>query len=283
MIVPVASAISVSETIANGTVSGFNMVLRSITDQLYEINGLNSTYAMTKMSNAMVQPNDFLSNEFVQSEKDVTAFWFEIFYVIFLLAGGILLFKEEETKDSFGLEGDSWRNRYFTIAVVAPLIWAFYLIGFKWIFSLEYLLSKSMFIELTDFLPFDSENALAYFFMGIMMLINIVFLNLRYMAVGLIAGWFLFIIIAWFIPITKIYGKLIINYGLLMLFSRFVVILIFLGGFGITKGFGVGGVNLTAVPFFIVLLLAVLFELACIFYPLIYVFAHSPVKYIKIK
>jgi hypothetical protein len=40
---------------------------------------------------------------------------------------------------------------------------------------------------------------------------------------------------------------------------------------------------MTALPFFIVLCVAVLFEVACILYPIIYVLAHSPIRFIKVR
>jgi len=283
-LIPSVSALGVVDSITQGGVSAFNAVLVSITDQAFAAVGINSTSAQTALVNLMVQPNDFLDNEFVQQEKSFSAAWYVIVYLIFALVGGILLLKNEATHDNdMGIGGASWRTTYFTVLIVAPLIWAFYLMSLKWVFSLEYVLSKSAFLELMDFIPVNSDNALAYFFLGLMRLINVLFFFIRYMVVGIIAAWFLFVISALFFPITKSYGKLVINYGLLMLFSRFVVVLIFLGGFGISNDFAVLSVNMRTVPFFIVLCLAVLFEAACILYPLIYVLAHSPVKYIKIK
>jgi hypothetical protein len=283
--------INIVSAISDGFVRGFDKILFSVTDQMYDSMGLNSTNSTTMITNFMIQPDAFLSNKFVQKEKSFTAFWFAIFYVIFLLVGGIILMKEEAMPArGFGMGGPAWRNTYIAIALIAPLVWAFYLYSFKWIFSLEYLLSKSAYFEIIDFIPPTSDNAIAYIVLGMMRIINILFFYIRYLVVGLIAGWFLFVLAARFIPITAIYGKLIINYGLLMLFSRFVVVLIFLGGFGIAQdlpGFQDAGQSvfsgLQFAPYFIVLLLALLFELACVLYPIIFVFFHSPVKYIKFR
>jgi hypothetical protein len=274
--------IDIVTTLSDGITQGFDNILISVTDQFYDNMGLNTTESATVMTNFMIQPNDFLSNEFVQKEKTFTAAWYAIFYVMFLLVGGIILMKEEAMPPrGFGMGGPAWRNTYITIALIAPLVWAFYLYSFKWIFSLEYLLSKSSFLEIMDFMPPTTDNAIGYFVLGIMRLFNIFFLYARYLVVGLIAAWFLFIVAARFIPITASYGKLLINYGLLMLFSRFVVVLIFLGGFGILQNINFLPQNALFAPYFIVLLLALLFELACILYPVIFVFFHSPVKYVK--
>jgi hypothetical protein len=273
-------------TLSDGVSQGFDQILRSITDQLYETIGINSTDSETLIMNFMIQPDEFLSNQFVQKEKSFTAFWYAIFYVIFLLVGEIILMKEEAMPArGFGMGGPAWRNTYITIALIAPLIWAFYLVGFKWIFSLEYLLSKSSFLEIMDFTPPTTDNAIGYIVLGILRIFNILFFFIRYIVVGLIAGWFLFILATMFIPITASYGKLLINYGLLMLFSRFVVVLIFLGGFGIVQdlpGFKIIP-QMQMAPYFIVLLLALLFEITCILYPIIYVFTNSPIKYAKFK
>jgi len=287
-----SAEVGIVSSLADGFTQGFNQILYSVTNQFYDSMGLNTTESETVMTNFMIQPNDFLSNSFVQKEKNFTAAWYVIFYVIFLLVGGILLMKEEAMPaKGFGMGGSSWRNTYITIALIAPLVWAFYLYSFKWFFSLEYLLSKSAFLEIMDFTPPTTDNAIGYTVLGIMRIINILFFYIRYLIVGLIAGWFLFVLVARFIPITASYGKLLINYGLLMLFSRFVVVLIFLGGFGIAHdlpGFQAAGQNvfssgLQFAPYFVVLLLALLFELACILYPVIFIFFHSPVKYVKFR
>jgi hypothetical protein len=279
-----ADEIGIISALSDGVAQGFDKILISVTDQFYDTMGLNTTDSATVMTNFMIQPNDFLSNNFVQKEKSFTAAWYAIFYIMFLLVGGIILMKEEAMPArGFGMGGPAWRNTYITIALIAPLVWAFYLYSFKWIFSLEYLLSKSSFLEIMDFMPPTADNALGYAILGIMRIFNILFLYIRYLVVGLIAGWFLFIIAARFIPITATYGKLLINYGLIMLFSRFVVVLIFLGGFGLLQDMNFLPESALFAPYFIVLLLALLFETACIFYPLIYVFAHSPVKYVKLR
>lgn len=279
-----ATDFGIVSTLSDGISEGFDKILVSITDQSFENMGMNSTESATLLTNFMIQPNDFLSNAFVQKEKSFTAFWYAVFYIMFMLVGGIILMKEEAMPArGFGMGGPAWRNTYITIAIIAPLIWAFYLYSFKWIFSLEYLLSKSSFLEIMDFMPPTTDNAVGYAVLGIMRMFNILFMYIRYMVVGLIAGWFLFIIAARFIPITATYGTLLINYGLLMLFSRFVVVLIFLGGFGILQEISFLPQSAMFAPYFIVLLVALLFEFTCIIYPIIYVFTNSPAKYVKFR
>jgi len=271
------------DALSDGISLGINKTMKAITNDAYSLVGMNNSEASTNITNFMVQPNDFLENDFVQKEKNFTAFWYAVFYVIFLLVGGIKLMKEEATPQGFGMDGGSWKNTYVTIALIAPLVWAFYLYSFKWIFSLEYLLSKSTFLEIMDFMPPSVDNALGYAILGFMRIFNVIFMYYRFMVVGLIAGWFLFVLAARIIPYTAVYGKLIINYGLLLLFSRFVVVLIFLGGFGILQDVSFLPNSALFLPYVLVLLLALLFELAVILYPVIYVFAHSPVKYVKIR
>src|SRR5665811_483242 len=121
--------------LSDGFVQGFDKILVSVTNQFYDNMGLNTTESATVMTNFMIQPNDFLSNEFVQKEKSFTAAWYAIFYVIFLLVGGILLMREEAMPArGFGMGGPAWRNTYITIALIAPIVWAFYLYSFKWFF-----------------------------------------------------------------------------------------------------------------------------------------------------
>lgn len=262
--------------ISSGFVDGFNMILNSITNQILDILGVSSTNAATEMVNLMVKPNDFLSNEFVQKEKNFTAFWYGVAYIMFIMIGGIFLMKESTSQPrGFGIKETSWRNTYFSTAISAPLIWAFYLYSLNWIYSLEYIISKGVFLELMDIIPPTPDNAVGYLIFNIQYATGILFSYHRYLIVGLVSAYFLFIVVLYYIPLTTRIGSFLIEYGLLMLFSRFIVVIIFLGGMGLFSSMNIPIAMNRLGVYFIVLLTALVFEIICVLYPLKLIFAVS--------
>ncbi len=274
-----SQSFDITGAISSGFVYGFNLILISIADQTLDNLGMDSTTATTEMVNLMVKPNDFLGNEFVQKEKNFTSFWYEVAYIMFIMIGGIFLMKESTSQPKgFGIKETSWRNTYFSTAISAPLIWAFYLYSLNWIYSLEYIISKGVFLELMDIIPPTPDNAVGYFVLELQSAAGILFGYHRYLIVGLVSAYFLFIVVLYYIPLTMAIGSFLIEYGLLMLFSRFIVVIIFLGGIGLFKSTDIfPGDNHFAV-YFIVLLTALAFEIICVLYPLKLIFTVSARK-----
>ncbi len=224
---------------------------------------------------------DFLHE--LNKYKNYTAFWYVLFYIIFLLIGGIGVLKEaSEPVKNFGLENTSWKNTYITIALGAPLVWALYLYGLQWLFSLEFLMSKSAFIEVINFFPATSENALQYAMFAVMRVILFLFLYIRYLIIGIIAAYLLLIVAARLFSYTSGFAKLFINYGILMLFSRFIMVLILMGGFAFVKNLP-APLNYLPVGYLMVMILVTLFAICCLLYPIIYLLFKSPVKYLKVR
>lgn len=151
-----ASAEFNSKDMIPGLISkGFDMILESQADNMYNMIGMNNSNAQPAVSILMAQKNDFLSNPMVQKQKNFTSFWYFVFYIIFLLAGGIGVMKESASFDTMGNVFGSWRNKYFEIAIMAPLVWAFYLYGLQWIFSQESILARSAFLESMNFVSYS--------------------------------------------------------------------------------------------------------------------------------
>src|SRR3972149_2411454 len=141
---------------------GFDKILENQADNLYSSVGTNGTNVSTLLTSMMYQKNDFLANPGVQKMKDFTAFWFFVFYIIFLLVGGIGVM-QEAADSSFGSDQGSWRNQYIEIAIFAPLIWAIYLYGLQWIFSLEWVLTSSAYLQTMVLIAYIPTDALDYF------------------------------------------------------------------------------------------------------------------------
>jgi len=143
-----------TDIISNAVAAGFDKILENQADNLYSSVGTNGTNASTLLMDILYQKNDFLVNPGVQEMKDFTAFWFFVFYIIFLLVGGIRVMHEAADSSSFGNEEGSWRNQYIEIAIFAPLIWAFYLYGLQWLFSLEWILTRSAYLQTMDLIAY---------------------------------------------------------------------------------------------------------------------------------
>ncbi|MDL5502038.1 MAG: hypothetical protein QSU88_02375, partial [Candidatus Methanoperedens sp.] len=188
-----AAAFNLEELIPNLISQGFDRILESQADNLYNMTGVNSSNVQPAVSTLMAEKNDFLSNPMIQKQKDFTAFWYFVFYIIFLLAGGIGVMSESASFDTMGNAFGSWRNRYFEIAIIAPLIWAFYLYGLQWIFSLESILAKSAFIESMNFVSYSPYNSTAYLLRALSFVSLMLIFYYRYLVVGIVSAYFLLI------------------------------------------------------------------------------------------
>ncbi len=242
---------------------GFDKILETQADNLYTSVGVNNSNASSLISGMMQQENDFLTNPGVQKEKDFTAFWFFVFYIIFLLVGGIGVMQEASDSSSFGNDNGSWRNQYIEIAIFAPLIWAFYLYGLQWVFSLEWILSKSAYVETMDLVAYIPADALDYLMFSIINVALILAFYVRYLIVGLVSAFFLLIAAAAFFQPTRRFAAMLFSYGAVMLFSRFIMTLILVGGTSIMSGLP-EPFNKNIGIYFIVVLVAFIFTTACI-------------------
>ncbi len=260
---------------------GFDKILENQADNLYSSVGTNGTNASTLLTSLMYQKNDFLANPGVQKMKDFTAFWFFIFYIIFLLVGGIGVMREAADSSSFASDHGSWRNQYIEIAIFAPLVWAFYLYGLQWFFSLEWVLTKSSYLESMDLIGYVPTDSLDYFMFSLINVALIVALYIRYLIVGLFSAFFLLITAAALFPPTRRFAGMIFSYGAVMLFSRFIMTLILVGGTSIMSGLPYSQ-NTNMANYFVIVLVAFIFTTLCILYPILSPFI-SPLKYMIVS
>ncbi len=275
-----AAAFNLEDIIPNLISQGFDMILEDQADNFYSMIGVNNSRAQPAVSTLMVENNSFLTNPMVQKEKNFTAFWYFVFYIIFLLVGGIGVMKESASSDSMGNGYGSWRNRYFEIAITAPLLWALYLKGLQWIFSFESILAKSAFLESMDFVSYSPENSTAYFLRALSIVSLMLIFYYRYLVVGIISAYFLLFAAAALFPWTRSFAVTVFTYGGVMLFSRFLMCLILLGGTGLMSGLP-APLNQSLLLYYVITMGALLVGVACILYPILASFS-SQIKYLII-
>lgn len=281
IVVQPASAEFNSKDMIPGLISkGFDMMLESQADNMYNMIGMNNSNAQPAVSILMAQKNDFLSNPMVQKQKNFTAFWYFVFYIIFLLAGGVGVMRESASFETMGNVFGSWRNKYFEIAIMAPLIWAFYLYGLQWIFSLESILARSAFLESMNFVSYSPDNSLAYLLRALSFVGLMIIFYFRYLVVGIISGYFLLFAAAGFFPWTRSFAMMIFLYGAVMLFSRFLMCLILLGGTGLMSGLP-DPLDQSLLLYFVITIGALLAGIACILYPVFSLFGNQ-IKYLVV-
>lgn len=274
---PAAASFNLEELLPELISKGFDRIIESQADYLYDMIGVNSSEIQPAVSTLMAQKNDFLSNPSIQKEKNFTAFWYFVFYLIFLLTGGIAVMKESANSSSMGNASGSFRNKYFEIAIIAPLVWAFYLYGLEWIFSLEYVMAKSAFLESMNFVSYSPSNVFAYLLRAISSVTITLIFYYRYLVVGIVSEYFLLFAAAAFFPWTRSFAMTIFTYGIVMLFSRFIMCMVLLGGTGLMSGFP-APFNQSLLVYHVITTMALFSGVVCILYPIIAIFA-NPIKY----
>jgi hypothetical protein len=275
---PVAASFDLEDILPNLISKGFDRILESQADNLYNMIGVNSSNVQPAVSTLMAEKNDFLSNPMIQKEKNFTAFWYFVFYIIFLLVGGIGVMSESASFNTMGNVFGSWRNKYFEIAIIAPLIWAFYLYGLQWIFSLESILAKSAFLESMNFVSYSPDNSTAYLLRALSFVSLMLIFYYRYLVVGIMSAYFLLLAAAALFPWTRSFAMTLFTYGAVMLFSRFLMCLILLGGTGLMSGLPYP-LNQSLLLYYVIALGALLAGIACILYPILASFSNQ-IKYL---
>ncbi len=273
-----AAAFNLEDLLPNLISKGFDRILESQVDNLYDMIGVNSSNVQPAVSTLMAQENDFLSNPMVQKEKGFTAFWYFVFYIIFLLVGGIGMMRESASFDTMGNVFGSWRNKYFEIAIIAPLVWAFYLYGLQWVFSFESILAKSAFLESMDFVSYSPGNPTAYLLRALSFVSLMIIFYFRYLVVGIVSAYFLLFAAAGFFSWTRPFAMMLLSYGAVMLFSRFLMCLILLGGTGLMSGLPYP-LNQSLLLYSVITMGALLAGIACILYPVLSLFGNQ-IKYL---
>ena len=132
-----------------------------------------------------------------------------------------------------------------------------------------------------DLIAYTPTNALDYLMFSIVNVALILALYIRYLVVGLVSAFFLLIAAAALFPPTRGFAKMLFSYGAVMLFSRFIMCMILVGGTSIMSGLP-SPINASLGIYFIIVLVAFIFTTACILYPILSPFI-SPLKYLVVS
>jgi hypothetical protein len=100
----------------------------------------------------------------------------------------------------------------------------------------------------------------------------------RYLVVGIISAYFLLLAAAALFPWTRQFAMTLFSYGAVMLFSRFLMCLILLGGTGLMSGLP-APLNQSLLLYYVIALGALLAGIACILYPILASFSNQ-IKYL---
>ena len=230
--------LSISKSFIPDLISkGFDRILESQADYLYDMIGVNSSDIQPAVSTLMAQKNDFLVKPIDTEGEELHSVMVFRVLLNFPFSRRNWLMKESANSSSMGNVSGSWRNKYFEIAIIAPLVWAFYLYGLEWIFSLEYVMAKSAFLESMNFVSYSPTNVFAYLLRAISSVTITLIFYYRYLVVGIVSEYFLLFVAAAFFPWTRSFAMTMFTYGAVMLFSRFIMCMVLLGGTGLMSGF----------------------------------------------
>jgi len=286
LIQPAGALLNIDDILPSAMSHGIDRALKDQTDNLYEMFGMQNTTFSNTVANTLIQPNTFIQNKFVQSQKDFNAGWFFIAWVMFVILGGIKLFDEmNEHQDNYGDRNRStWRVKYLGIIIGSILIYFSYLWLFQKLFELEYALSYGMFLQTMDTV-YVPNSGTAYFAYGILHIILSIFGEVRYIIIAIITGSFLLLYTLRLAGFEEIFNTAI-WYGLLLLFGRTLIIGIVYFGFGILNSIPAdspvldSAIGASSKGYLVVLGLCALIILMILFYPVkLILFGGRKVKY----
>ena len=98
-------------------------------------------------------------------------------------------------------------------------------------------MAKSAFLESMNFVSYSPTNVFAYLLRAISSVTIMLIFYYRYLVVGIVSEYFLLFVAAAFFPWTRSFAMTIFTYGAVMLFSRFIMCMVLLGGTGLMSGF----------------------------------------------
>jgi hypothetical protein len=241
------------DLIAQGVVKSFNL----LGDGIYSLSGTNSSTATQGLNSMLISSNDvFLRSPYVQSQKDMTAFIYGIFYLLFVLIGAILVMQKNNNA-GFSDDSDFTSEDYVKGLVGGLLLFGFALYGLDYVFKLEYLLSQTVTLTGLEQLGPVTDNPFGYIVMAIVHFIISIFFMIRYYIVGVISCYFLIVIVCCFMPYIGGAAKWLLGFGFRMLFSRLIIAMVIAAGIGMARDlpFGLG---LTPFPYLVLGILVIL-------------------------
>lgn len=222
--------IDVVQTVPALIKEGFDAILIGLSNDMIKLSVNSTVSPVNHTFNSMIvsslgMPNNFLENTEVQKQKNFTAFWFVFFYIMFVICGAALIMKNLSFNSN-----NEYKSKFLEIAIGAPILYALYLYGLDYLFKFETMMSQTVILNIIDIVPPVTSNALAYFFIGLFTLLIYIMFYIRYILISIIVSYFLVIAMLTYMPIFGKLMKVILAYGFLFLFIRFLILLFFVGG-----------------------------------------------------
>lgn len=233
--------VNLTETVPSLISKGFDEILKGLGNNLYGLAGANNTgdqnYFMSQM---LVSSNDqFISNSWIRDMKDFNAFWYGVFFLMFVLIGAVLVWSSS-TKNPFIKSSVMDSEDYIKTILTGLIVFMFAFYGLDYILKLEYLISQGIVLETFNILPPASENPIAYIVGAIIYLFLSVFFMIRYFIVGLTCSFLLFLLGLSLFPFARNVVNEVLAYAALMLFSRFILAAVIAGGMALIQALPAG-------------------------------------------
>jgi hypothetical protein len=264
---------------------GFDAILMSLGNQMYSTIGAhNSTEAQTIMTKSFITPNTFLENDSLQKAKDFNAFWYGLFYLMFLIVGAIVVMSQKAVPDSGFVAEESFGNKYIEIAIGGILLYIFYLYGLDALFRFETALSYGITLEAMDMIIGIPTVPFLYLLLSTMFFIVNCFFILRYLVIIIIATYFLFLVALNKIPVIGSIIYIILLYGVTFLFIRPIIALVLLAGSGAVASIP-AGLGLDILAYVLLLLIVIVIAVLVIIAPFLYLYlkAMMPIKIMRMR
>jgi hypothetical protein len=239
---------SLTDTVPHLIALGFDEILKNLGDSAYSLAGANNSSELNlHMAQLLIQSNDqFLDNQFIQDQKNFNAFWFGVFYLLYVFIGAVLVWKHNSNpmpnmKNGFALYDEFLDSEKYAKTVVWGLIiFMFVYYGLDYVFKLEWLLSQGIALETFNILPPTADNAVAYLFGALTYLGLAAFFMFRYFVVGITSAFLLFMFGLYLFPYVRGIITEIFSYALLLLFSRFFLAAAMMAGMALIQALPFG-------------------------------------------
>jgi hypothetical protein len=269
-----AGSLDANSTIPTLISLGIDNVIHHWADNIYAFSNANTTSPGSTMSSLIISSNDqFINNPFVTAMKDFNAFWYAVLYLLFVLIGAALVWKNNNNPLPSLTNGFSYgeymnSDKYIKTVIWGLIIFAFVYFGLDYIFKLEYLISQGIASETFDIIPpTDATNSIAYLLGAIIYMQMQAFFLFRYFVVGITTAFILFLFGLFLFPYLRGIIKTVLSYALLMLFSRVILAFTMAAGIALITALPFDLGKVTILPFLVLELLMDIIALVIVLGP----------------
>jgi hypothetical protein len=255
--------------------AGIDTFIHHIGDSIYAFSSVNgTTNQSSSMASLIISSNDqFINNPFVTGMKDFNAFWYAVLYLLFVLIGAALVWKNNNNPLPSLTNGFSYgeymnSDKYIKTVIWGLIIFAFVYFGLDYIFKLEYLISQSIASETFDIIPpTDGTNSIAYIMGAIIYAQMQAFFLFRYFVVGITTAFILFLFGLFLFPYLRGIIKTVLSYALILLFSRVILAFTMAAGIALITALPFSLGKVTILPFLVLELLMDIIALVIVLGP----------------